>query len=184
MTLWLPTSYLYVIMLGPDRIKVGQSSSPAKRLATHRRTAEAHGVKPGRAWVSAGCSDEDRQEEQLINACAQRAIQRFGREYFEGVAFLTAVGLARTITGDRGTFFRRKPGSVRDGVEAPRRSKRGACLPEDRALGSIEEAARWLGISETRVRGLVDKGLLRVVQLGGKEKIPVISMQQWLSTRQ
>lgn len=89
-------SYLYVIEIA-DRVKVGRSVNPSKRLETHRTQARMHGVESGRCWVSAPDVGTPGNEQRLISWCADRAERRFGGEYFCGVDFDDVVAFAASV---------------------------------------------------------------------------------------
>lgn len=51
MTLGVRVDCLYVLEVG-DRVKVGISKTPYKRVSTHLANAKNHGVPTGRLWIS------------------------------------------------------------------------------------------------------------------------------------
>lgn len=94
------TDCLYVIEIG-DRLKVGRSDSPMRRLATHRSTAAAHGLTTGREWISEPGVGTRQNETVLLRRCAEvEGAQLIAREYFTGLPFGTAVAVASDLQPD------------------------------------------------------------------------------------
>jgi len=91
--------HLYVLQFSTGWIKVGQTNSPRRRLAEHRRDAEVYGVNITRIWVSRPHRGFLRTEAALIEACLAAKGRRMKREYFTDIAFDVAVRFADTIAG-------------------------------------------------------------------------------------
>lgn len=89
---------LYVIEIGDDRMKVGWSRGPERRLEDHRSMAKALGVSTGRAWITPRRASTI-AETALINFCAARATEQVRREYFRDVPFEVATQAAGELTG-------------------------------------------------------------------------------------
>lgn len=67
--------HLYIVEFVDHGIKVGITGDPNRRLATHRRDAEAFGRPVGRAWVSPP-HVEARSNEKALKALSDSATRR------------------------------------------------------------------------------------------------------------
>ena len=174
---------LYVIEIAEGRIKVGVSSDPVNRLATHRGMALAHGCTPGLEWVSPRGTGTAEREAALIAFCAEQpASEKFRSEYFAGVPFLVAVRHAAELCGDTRTLSHlvEADRAVRwSEFELSIRSATG--MP--RVLCSAEEAAEWLRVPLSRIRRLIAAGELPVKSLGASQRIPVAALRKIHGTR-
>lgn len=169
---------LYVIEIAEDRIKVGVSVDPVRRVATHRGTALAHGCTPGREWISPRGTGTAEREAALIAFCAEQpASEKFRSEYFAGVPFLVAVRHAAELCGDTRTLshlveveravrWSEFELSIRSTAELPR------------AMCSAEEAAAWLRVPVSRIQRLIATGELPVKSLGTSQRIPVAALRK------
>lgn len=86
--------HLYVVELVGLGVKVGVTAKPDKRIAQHRRDADAYGRAVGRVWVS------DPHVEARANESALKRLAGQRREYLN-IAFETAVARARELPQSR-----------------------------------------------------------------------------------
>lgn len=179
---------LYVIELDTNRIKVGYSCNPQTRLATHRATAIAHGLTPGRQWISPPTATLD-HERALIKFCADRAGEQHGLEYFTGVPFPTAVRYAAELTGGDPTV--EKLAQVRrvldhvgsyDVAELRRALAvaAAATAPLPRLAFTPEEVADCLSVPLSWVDDLVKRKEVRIRRIGKRVIISCASLEAWL----
>lgn len=172
--------FLYVIELAADRIKVGVTYSPERRLAEHRSLAEAFGANCGPHWLSHPGVGTTENEDRLIDFCAERATQRFRREYFAGLVFEEVVEHAEFLNGSH-ALRRGRISYPRPGTEPKDPIAVFDHLSWARTTASVEEAARWLSVSEERVHELMESGDLKVMP---GPRIPVTWLRRWLTAQQ
>ncbi len=201
-------SYLYVVELGGGRIKVGQTVNPQTRIATHRAAARAHGLVPGREWVSP--PGKGRHEQSLKEFCERRATECHG-EYFAGVSFddaatyaerlpdktaaleaVAKLGRARAVVAQlapppRGGQAASPPPPDLRGRVADLRTRLAAHAAPAAAGGigrkavSTAEAAEWLDIPESALEDAITSGQLPVLRVGRQVlRIPVAALDQFL----
>lgn len=107
-----PDNYLYVIELG-DRIKVGRSGTPVRRLAMHRAGAVQYGVSTGRSWISEQPIGTVDNELALIYRCLRaEGSARISREWFTGLRFEDVVGYAERLDPAWEHELRKRPNGV------------------------------------------------------------------------
>jgi hypothetical protein len=88
--------FLYVIQFSIGTVKVGQSQDPHRRVASHRRDADAFGVQIARMWVSGPHVEFRDTEQSLIAHCAEHST-RSKKEYFHDLDFNLAVRIADSL---------------------------------------------------------------------------------------
>jgi predicted GIY-YIG superfamily endonuclease len=93
--------YLYVIEFADGMVKVGITNHPASRTSAHSGYAKKLGTTLGRVWFSEAHRDHARSEERLITAMVAISADRHRDEYFTGVTFEQARGIAETIFTNR-----------------------------------------------------------------------------------
>jgi hypothetical protein len=90
--------HVYVVEFTSGVVKVGKSTRPTDRLASHAKYAQIHGGDIRQSWISErhhGCSDTERK---LIDLCKMRGEVVFGKEYFRGISFRAARDFADLAT--------------------------------------------------------------------------------------
>lgn len=80
--------YLYACNFSNGHIKVGRSSDPKSRIASHEERVSCMGVLLVESHISECVGDVVRSEAALINLCAQSAEQQYKNEWFSGLPFL------------------------------------------------------------------------------------------------
>jgi hypothetical protein len=104
--------HIYVIEFSTGVVKVGRTIGPARRLATHARVAQVHGVAVRRSWTSErhhGCRETERK---LIDLCRRRGTQ-IDVEYFQGITFEDVRAIAQLLAEDA-TASRRLASRIAD----------------------------------------------------------------------
>ncbi len=89
--------YLYVVEFSSGVVKVGKTTHPKSRLASHAKHAEIHGAEIRRSWTSQrhhGCSASERE---LIKFCSARGRRTAGREYYRDLSFDDAARYAELL---------------------------------------------------------------------------------------
>lgn len=97
--------HVYVVQFGSGVVKVGKTTHPVHRLASHAKYAGIHNGSVRTSWTSErhhGCSETERQ---LIAFCKKRGIRVFGKEYFRSVDFDVVRDLADVLVR-RGIYGR------------------------------------------------------------------------------
>lgn len=89
--------YLYAVQFATGVVKIGRTTDPSSRLATHRRHAEAFGVAVTDVWLSPPHTNYQRNETALIHAC-MRVSGRYKNEYFHSIEMGTVKALASALT--------------------------------------------------------------------------------------
>jgi hypothetical protein len=94
--------HIYVVEFTSGVVKVGKSTAPKARLASHVHHALIHGGGVRRSWASArhhGCTETERE---LIAYCKKDGVAAFGKEYFTGVSFADVRGFASLLACNAG----------------------------------------------------------------------------------
>jgi len=188
-------SNLYVIELGKGRIKVGHSAEPAKRLAIHARVARAHGLEPGRQWVSRDCGSGD-YETTLIKYCTSisKAPNPNLGEYFADVPFDVAVAYAAELPDTIAAAAAARE-AQRMLVAARKRVRDQALfkrIRRQREVGDLRylttrEIAAEVGAPASRIYQGVCRGEVKHVRLSGCIFVPasaIPAVRSWLDERQ
>lgn len=79
--------FIYVVEFTSGVVKVGKTTHPDSRLATHAKFARIHGGDIRQSWISEQHHGFSKTERILIEFCQQRGVPIFGKEYFGGVSF-------------------------------------------------------------------------------------------------
>lgn len=78
----LDLGHIYVVEFTSGVVKVGKSTDPRSRIATHRQLARMHGGEVRNTWVSHLHYFSGEAERELIEYCARIGQLVVGREYF------------------------------------------------------------------------------------------------------
>jgi predicted GIY-YIG superfamily endonuclease len=93
--------YIYVIEFSNGMVKVGQTTSPASRTRSHSAYAKTLGAAIVQVWFSEEHKDYLASEERLKRAMAAISADRHRDEYFTGVPFEQARGIAEAVFTNR-----------------------------------------------------------------------------------
>lgn len=74
--------HIYVLQFASGVVKVGKTTNPKQRLATHVQLAEIHGGDVCQSWVSAPHCGYTTTERELIAFCSRSGRVAAGKEYF------------------------------------------------------------------------------------------------------
>lgn len=86
--------YLYVCHFSNGHIKVGRSIDPRARIAAHADRVACVGIELIEHHIASCAGYSAPAETELIRKCAEIATARHKNEWFSGVDFLDACGLA------------------------------------------------------------------------------------------
>lgn len=76
--------YIYLIEYQDGSVKVGYTTSPAHRVASHWDDARKFGYQVTRVWVSKAHANYIANEKEAIMHCNEFGEQKYGKEYFSG----------------------------------------------------------------------------------------------------
>jgi hypothetical protein len=113
MTRWLPGGRVYLLNFeGPAQyVKAGRTTGHAVRLRKLRHQARMHGHGLFDAWVTGPVQDARGLEQHLLGELAELCPEHQG-EYFHGLPFETALGIAESAALAWGAPSRAWPSPV------------------------------------------------------------------------
>lgn len=79
--------YIYIIEFSNGTVKVGSTTNPPERFATHRQHAEAFNIGVANHWISEEHPQYRKTEKALIALAEAMGGARARREYFHGISF-------------------------------------------------------------------------------------------------
>lgn len=79
--------YVYIVQMDNGVIKVGKTSNPSERIATHAKNAAPHGSTIIRLWLSVAHLDSAEVEKELIRQASHACSSVIRSEYFTGLDF-------------------------------------------------------------------------------------------------
>lgn len=114
--------HIYVVQIASNRLKIGRTTKPTKRIQDHMRTSRAHGLTPGAVWVSGPHVEYSRNERDLLNYCLAAAkLPKSPRPEYFALVFDRVVRAAKRLPMTRANVEEYER-HVTAGVDALKRS--------------------------------------------------------------
>lgn len=89
--------YIYVVVFSNGAIKVGRTKNPEKRISQHIDRVSCVGVSVVNSFFTRCVGCVKRAEKELIKRCSIACTKSYSAEWFDGVAFSSAVAWATEI---------------------------------------------------------------------------------------
>lgn len=89
------SEYLYVCRFSNDHVKVGRSSTPNERIASHADRVACVGIEITDVFITECLGRVEAAEFSMISECAKHATKKNKNEWFEGLDFSIACEIAK-----------------------------------------------------------------------------------------